>query len=184
MSQARREDAQRLFRRLVISDEDLYEALSFADLLLSRQLCDPLVDWNDDGFLNGEDHIILRGLSQSAIVAYSRPFLSSKGAKAAKPVLPERIWKPLYDSDDLALHYELLARRKRAVAHSDADVWEAEVDIFAGRATVVTGPPIRDFDEQELRRLISMIGKLIEELADRIEAHRQLFVPTPPVRST
>ena len=93
----------RTYARLVLARRDITEAYRIVRYVINRiaRPNDPLFD----------------PLSCAAVIAYSRPFISTRGY----PGLPKRYKS--FDSAQLsALHGEIIRLRNTCVAHSDEDV--------------------------------------------------------------
>lgn len=100
----------RLFNRILISYNDFKQAHEIASLLLDGNL-----------YRNypRENRHILIALNMAAIVAYSRPFLDSKGELAYNR-LPGKVLKKL-NPKEIEVHQAVLNDRNTMMAHSDAD---------------------------------------------------------------
>jgi len=104
----------RLFNRILISYNDFKQAHEIASLLLDGGLY--------QNYPRENRHLVI-ALNMAAIVAYSRPFLDSRGALAHNK-LPGRILRNL-STEELELHETVLKDRNTMMAHSDADANEA-----------------------------------------------------------
>jgi hypothetical protein len=153
---------------LAISWQDLIESLEVARLLVERRLCDPHIDWDSDAFLNSDDHVLHRGLSQAVLIAYARPFIQNQGTDLAKSVLPAKYWRNCYDEKDLALHEAVISLRNQSVAHSDATVWKVGTSKFGASRIVAIEEPPRELAEPELRRLSTMVPRVLDVIDEGI----------------
>lgn len=100
----------RLFNRILISYNDFKQAHEIASLLLEGDLY--------RNYPRENRHLVI-ALNMAAIVAYSRPFLDSKG-KLAHNRLPGKVLHQL-NSKEMEVHQAVLNDRNTMMAHSDAD---------------------------------------------------------------
>lgn len=100
----------RLFNRILISYNDFKQTQEIASLLLEGDLYKnyPM-----------ENRLLVIALNMAAIVAYSRPFLDSKG-ELAHNRLPGKVLQQL-NSEEMEVHQTVLIDRNTMMAHSDAD---------------------------------------------------------------
>ncbi|WP_457653186.1 hypothetical protein [Rhodocaloribacter sp.] len=104
----------KLFNRILISYNDFKQAHEIASLLLDGGLY--------QNYPRENRHLVI-ALNMAAIVAYSRPFLDSRG-ELAHNRLPGRILRNL-STEEQELHKVVLKDRNTMMAHSDADANEA-----------------------------------------------------------
>ena len=100
------------FNRILISYNDFKQAHEISSLLVEG-----------DFYKNypRENRQLVIALNMAAIVAYSRPFLDSKGERElAHNRLPRKVLKIL-SKKEREVHEAVLEDRNTAVAHSDAD---------------------------------------------------------------
>jgi len=100
----------KLFNRVLISYNDFKQAHEIASLLIEQNLYENYPR---------ENRVLVIALNMAAIVAYSRPFLDSKG-KLAHNRLPEKVLRLLND-EERKVHETVLEDRNTMMAHSDAD---------------------------------------------------------------
>ena len=100
----------RLFNRILISYNDFKQAHEIATLLVDGNL------YRD--YPRENRHLVI-ALNLAAIVAYTRPFLDSRG-ELAHNRLPGRVLRQL-TAEEMALHETVLEDRNTMMAHSDAD---------------------------------------------------------------
>lgn len=100
----------RLFNRILISYNDFKQAHEIASLLLEGDLY--------RNYPRENRHLVI-ALNMAAIVAYSRPFLDSKG-ELAHNRLPGKVLQQM-NSKEMEVHQAVLNDRNTMMAHSDAD---------------------------------------------------------------
>jgi hypothetical protein len=153
----------RQYRRLWLTEIDLEEARGSINEILKRDL------------RRGSTHrptSLLQSLTTALIVAYSRPFVMSRGDTAfADRTVPGSLLR-VFTSGERAFHEQLIALRNREVAHSDADVTQVSLELLPeghGGICRVTRDPL---PRPQLRTLLTMIDKLEDELDRRFEELR------------
>ena len=100
----------KLFNRILISYNDFKQAHEIATLLAEGNLYDNYPR---------ENRQLVIALNMAAIVAYSRPFLDSRG-ELAHNRLPGKVLKIL-SAKEREVHEAVLVDRNTVMAHSDAD---------------------------------------------------------------
>jgi len=100
----------RLFNRILISYNDFKQAHEIASLLVDGDLY--------RNYPRENRHLVI-ALNMAAIVAYTRPFLDSRG-ELAHNRLPDRVLRQL-TAEEMVLHETVLNDRNTMMAHSDAD---------------------------------------------------------------
>lgn len=100
----------KLFNRILISYNDFKQAHEIASLLIEGKLYDKYPE---------ENRCLVIALNMAAIIAYSRPFLDSKG-ELAHNRLPGKVLKILSE-EEKEVHETVLKDRNTMMAHSDAD---------------------------------------------------------------
>lgn len=101
----------RLFNRILISYNDFKQAHEIASLLIDGNLY--------RNYPKENRHLVI-ALNMGAIVAYTRPFLDSRG-KLAHNRLPGQVLSQL-TAEEMVLHETILKDRSTMMVHSDADV--------------------------------------------------------------
>ncbi|GIU19287.1 hypothetical protein TUM4644_06850 [Shewanella colwelliana] len=103
------EDEFRLFNRLLLSYNDFKQAHEIASVLLESEYYNNVP----------ENRTLIHALNLTVIIAYSRPFKTSRGKLALK-MLPQEILSE-FDSEQMEIHQQILCDRDTMMAHSDAD---------------------------------------------------------------
>lgn len=111
-----------LFRRIIISWQDLDDARSAVNRLLGL---------NNEVPVRPSDVVLRDALVTSAITSYGRMFTQSRGAPGRVAQLPGRFVREL-DPEQRALHARLLELRRQEFAHSDEDAADVQVQARAG----------------------------------------------------
>jgi len=162
--------AKRQIKRLIISQQDIFEAANYAYQLLKHEYYEPDYLNRGDDFYNSDEETNMEALNTALIVAYSRPFLKSKGQDSATPSLPSKIIKS-FDKSELELHNTILEKRNKAVAHSDADLYEANLSKSEYDGSVypfIQFNFTQVFTKDELLMIQSIIEKLLEGLGKAV----------------
>jgi hypothetical protein len=153
----------RQYRRLWLTEIDLEEAKGAIKEILARDL------------RRSRKHpptALLQSLTTALVVAYTRPFVMSRGSPTfADRAVPGSLLK-VFTSNERAFHEQLVTMRNREVAHSDADVTEVSLELITeghGGICLVTRDPL---SRPQLRMVLVMIGKLEGELQRRFEELR------------
>lgn len=76
----------RLYKRLAISREDLYDALVFAKTLKRQGLHVSIDELEREEFANSDDYVLLRAGAIAIVVTYSRPFGHNYGEDARSTI--------------------------------------------------------------------------------------------------
>lgn len=142
--------------RLAMANRDLLEATAFLDALEKVQSClgDKLTD-----------AAVRQSLLSSAVVSYCRPFGSNNGAGIAT----KQISIDLFDSDDTALHSELMRLRNKAVAHSDADIVPVQLlDHDKDGLLLVAELPFELAQEVSATQLKSHISNILGQIQEKL----------------
>jgi hypothetical protein len=152
--------------RLYITQEDLSQASRFGHLILKRG--------SHEGAEDDPDiRLVSQALDIALIVSYSRPFTLFLGKnKRKEPMLPESLLAVL-DKEERILHDDLLNRRNKEYAHSDASQIEVRyytwplgiLPIGRNRFIPLTRPMVQ--------KVVAMSDKLylkIDELRRDLEA--------------
>ena len=158
------EDALRLYRRLWLTEIDLEEARGAINEIIKRNLRRASAY---------KPTALLQALTAALVVAYTRPFVMSRGNMAfADRTVPGSMLR-VFSSEERAFHEHLIGMRNREVAHSDADVTEVNLEVLPeghGGICKVTRDPL---SRPQLRRLLRMIDKLESELETRFDGLRK-----------
>ena len=112
-SRKRVEQEKRLYKRLILTFEDMQQAKSFATALLPPQ---------------SAEKVVREALQIAMIVAYWRPFSNNKGSKDALKSLSKKFLKDFND-DNLKAHSRLENLRNTVMAHSGSSVYGIDVTI-------------------------------------------------------
>ncbi len=154
----------RLYRRLWISSLDLREAQATIGLTLGSVIPHPR---------RKEPSPLLTALTTALVVSYARPFVNSRGhSDAADRVVPGSLLRVL-TSVEREIHDSMVDIRNTEVAHSDADVLELALELFAGGDGGVCRVTRRPFLRAELHAIDRIIKKLLVEIDRRCEELRQ-----------
>lgn len=100
----------KLFNRILISYNDFKQAHEIASLLIDGNLY--------ENYPRKNRHLVI-ALNMATIIAYSRPFLDSRG-KLAHNRLPGKVLNIL-NAEERKVHKIVLEDRNTMMAHSDAD---------------------------------------------------------------
>ena len=103
------EEEFRLFNRLLLSYNDFKQAHEVASELIKGDYYE----------IYPENRHILHALNLAVVIAYSRPFKTSRGKLALKS-LPEDILSG-FDEEKMEIHNQVILDRDTMMAHSDAD---------------------------------------------------------------
>jgi len=154
----------KLYRRLYLSYNDLDEAKATVEELLSARLPIPRKD---------PPSALLMALTTALVVAYSRPFVNSRGESTfADKSVPGSLLRVL-TSRQRELHDYLLQIRNREVAHSDADRSEIYLKLYSDGHGAIFRVARSPFLRVELREILRIITKLMKEIDLRCEELRR-----------
>ena len=152
------------YRRLWISIRDLEESLEMTRQIIDKGLRHP-------GF--NKVNPLLAGLTSALVVAYSRPFVHSRGNKEFADRTLSGALLRIYTRGERSLHEHIISRRNKAIAHSDSDILELSLRLYpsgdGGIHRVVNEP----FYRTDLYILKKMIGKLLEAIDSECAVLRQ-----------
>lgn len=153
----------RQYRRMWLTEIDLEEAKGAIEEIFKRDL------------RRSSHHPptpLLQSLTTALIVSYARPFVLSRGdPHFADRTVPGSLLKVLTPIEQ-KFHEHLISIRNREVAHSDADVTQVSLELLDGghgSISIVTRKPL---NRHQLRLLLRMISKLLDELERRFELLR------------
>ncbi|MCS3642774.1 hypothetical protein [Salinibacter ruber] len=165
----------RLYKRLAISREDLYDALVFAKTLKRQGLHVSIDELEREEFANSDDYVLLRAGAIAIVVTYSRPFGHNYG-EDARSTIPDS-YLSCFTDKQMELHRKVLQRRNREYAHSDGSRYEV-------RAVQDLPPSVflpKDFFLiEDLDELIRMMEKLIKQIeSDCLDLADEFGDPPP-----
>jgi hypothetical protein len=154
-------DAERkLYKRLIISDQDLSHARKYAQLILELDL---------HGSSGDKNVYLHRGLNVALVVSYWRPFSDNEGSLDTLPRLPDG-FIAMYSPEGKALHDQLKSLRNRAFAHSDATAHGVRVHIkeFLGAkaAWPMSWNAHVPLTLERTKQLLDMIEQLLVRIAE------------------
>ena len=147
-----KEEADRLYKRIYISGEDLRMAAEFAAFILKK-------GWHFDPWeRRGTIYLQQSAFTSSLIVFYSRPFTRSKGL----PEFPKRLLK--YGDEENELHDTIIQLRHKVYAHSDDTSYKVQPFSINGYPAAILGAPFFKLAKPEVEMLQRMIEKTIKEI--------------------
>lgn len=157
-------------RRLILSEMDMNQSLSWAKYILKNQLFDERV--------NSDSKVVGLGLQTAMIVAYIRPFSGNKPTidTEQRPGLPlkEKLPPDLWD-----LHERLLERRNQVFAHTDAAARDLEVIVkdLGGEATVlpISNNPFVMSSKGELLNFIALVEQVKQLIGETVREVQKSF---------
>lgn len=114
MSSERIRHEKKLFKRLLLTSDDLDHARAFADILLSE---------------NYDSRELRRSLQTSLVVAYWRPFTNNDGSRDAAVTLPTKKFCSSFSDNNWKTHEHIKKLRNTVMAHSDSSVYGISVTI-------------------------------------------------------
>ena len=163
---ARRLDAEKNLRRLVIAESDLWQAYRFAELLLAYENSEP----KSAEDRNTKD--LATALNIALIIAYCRPFLNSSGGRHENTALTlrKRLLRT-YSTQEKKLHESIVAQRSSEFAHSDADSYSPQISKTPFGFMPITRNPFPFVDLGRVRAVKKLIAKMftiLEEEKDRL----------------
>jgi hypothetical protein len=153
------EKLEKQFHRLCISEDDTHEAYEYLCAI-------------DESITKA----VRQGLIVASIVAYSRPFLKSKGGEFSTDQVSLKLERDL-DNDEYALHQKVVDLRSGVVAHSDyrhrpVTRWKGvETGIsasFTPMVQVLDGFECQDFKELAFK-VMMLCKKKKRELDERLK---------------
>lgn len=155
----------RLYRRLWLAQVDLEEAKATLDEILRARIPIPRRERVPP---------LLLSLTVALVVAYSRPWVYSRGQSMAERALPGTILRVL-TSRQRGIHNYLVDLRNREIAHSDVDVMDLHLRIYPDGHSALLKSAREPFLRKELRDIRKIIEKLEKEIERRCEDLRQLL---------
>jgi hypothetical protein len=151
------EQEKRLYKRLILTFEDLQQAKSFASALLS-----PLPT----------EKAVRDALEIAMIVSYWRPFSNNKGSKDAKKTLPTKNFLMDFNDDNHKAHSRIKDLRNTVMAHSDSNAYGIHVSTKKIKDAKITGSLMRNpwvsMSNSEISLIIENIDKISLKVTDEI----------------
>jgi hypothetical protein len=152
----------RLYRRLWLAEIDLEEAKAALDEILRaripisrRERASPL----------------LLSLTTALVVAYSRPWVYSRGQSVAERTVPASLLRSL-TARQRAVHDFLVELRNKEMAHSDADILDLHLRLHPDGHSAILRTSHEPFRRSELKEIRRIIEKLETAIAHRCEELR------------
>lgn len=148
---------RKLYKRLVLTRDDLAHAESCAEALL-----------------NGPEQskTIRQALMTAMIVSYYRPFSDNKGSVDALKTLPPKRFLSEFDGDNCATHKWIRDLRNKVMAHSDSSAYGTDVYVVEANGVKLAIPskwnPWAELDENRIKTIRCNIGKIQEKVTDEI----------------
>jgi hypothetical protein len=170
------EEEFRLFNRLLISYNDFKQAHEVASELVNGDYYEKYP----------ENRHILHALNLAVVIAYSRPFKTSRGKLALKS-LPENILSS-FDEEKMNIHNQVLSDRDTMMAHSDADannVVPQAIDLGHRKMLMPTNasPYAMHLLPEVMEKLADMAYELQEKVFEmRMEMEPQIIDKLPLIR--
>ena len=166
----------RLFNRLLMSYNDFKQAHEISTYLLENKLYESYP---------AENRTLVIGLNMAAIVAYSRPFSSNRGALAQRRI-PLDILDVLTE-EEREVHDIVITDRNTMMAHSDADANDSFPLVLAtGNSKIVVpmnaSPYANPLLPEAMKVLSEMSLKLQEEVFDRRQKMEPNLIEHLPVK--
>lgn len=145
----------RLYRRLWLAQIDLEEAKAALDEILRARIPIPRRE---------RPPPLLLSLTTALVVAYSRPWVYSRGQSIAERTVPGSLLRSL-TSKQRAIHDYLIDLRNQEVAHSDADIVDLHLRLYSDGHSAI----LRTSREPFLRSELKLIRRIIEKLEADVE---------------
>lgn len=153
----------RLYRRLWLAQIDLEEAKAALDEILRARIPIPRRD---------RPPPLLLSLTTALVVAYSRPWVYSRGQSVAERTVPASLLRSL-TSRQREVHNFLVDLRNKEVAHSDADILDLHLRLYPdGHAAILrtSREAFRRSELKEIRRIIEKLETAIERRCEELRA--------------
>lgn len=147
-------EAEKRYRRLILSDEDVGQALEWAHYILEHQL------WDEPS--KSEARLLGRGLQTAMIVAYTRPF---SGNREHDHTLerPRLELETRLDKSQFQWHRHLCKLRNQVHAHSDAEVHDLTVSTRNRITVPISRNPYVMMSKDEMDRTLDLL-KCVQHL--------------------
>ena len=146
--------------RLIISQQDLLQAKSFAEFILSKNLHDRSTDWE-------EQKLIHLAFNTSLIVSYSRPFTGNRGISTGKQQSVGSKLLEVLSKEEKRLHDNLTRSRHAEYAHSDLNSHNVSIYACENFAIPIGRNPFVPIEIEQIRQLIAIIDRLLTEISLR-----------------
>lgn len=153
----------RLYRRLWLAKIDLEEALATVDEILRARIPIPRRE---------PPPPLLMALTTAMVVAYSRPWVHSRGQSVAERTVPASLLRCLTSRQRQAHEY-LIELRNREIAHSDADIVDLHLQLFPDGDSAILRTSSEAFRRAELldiRRIIAKLQGAIDKRCSELRA--------------
>ncbi len=153
----------RLYRRLWLAQIDLEEAKAALDEILRARIPIPRRD---------RPPPLLLSLTTALVVAYSRPWIYSRGQSVAERTVPASLLSSL-TSRQREAHNFLVDLRNKEVAHSDADILDVHLWLHPdGHLAILrtSREAFRRSELKEIRRIIEKLEAAIERRCEELRA--------------
>lgn len=152
----------RLYRRLWLAQIDLEEAKAALDEILRARIPIPRRE---------RPPPLLLSLTTALVVAYSRPWVYSRGQSVAERTVPASLLRSL-TSRQREAHNFLVNLRNKEVAHSDADILDLHLRLYRDGHSAILQTSREAFRRTELREIRRIIEKLEAAIERRCEELR------------
>lgn len=152
----------RLYRRLWLAQIDLEEAKATLDEILHARIPIPR---------RAPPPPLLISLTTALVVAYSRPWVYSRGQSIAERTVPALLLRSLTSRQRKA-HDFLVNLRNKEVAHSDADILDLHLRLYSEGHSAIFRTSREAFRRSELREIRRIIEKLEAAIERRCEELR------------
>ncbi len=152
----------RLYRRLWLAQIDLEEAKAALDEILRARI--PIPRQN-------RPPPLLLSLTTALVVAYSRPWVYSRGQSVAERTVPASLLRTL-TARQRAAHNYLIDLRNKELAHSDADILDLHLRLHPDGHSAILRTSREAFRRSELREIRRIIEKLEVAIERRCEELR------------
>ena len=155
----------RLYRRLWLAQIDLKEAKAALDEILRARIPIPRRE---------RPPPLLLSLATALVVAYSRPWIYSRGQSVAERTVPGSLLRSL-TSKQRELHDFLIDLRNQEVAHSDADIVDLHLMLYPDGHSAFLRTSREAFRRSDLKLIRRIIEKLEVAVERRCEELRRVL---------
>ena len=152
----------RLYRRLYLARLDIEEAKAALDEIWSQRIPLPRRSLPPP---------LLLSLTSALVVAYSRPWVYSRGQSVAEKTVPASLLRSL-TSQQRALHNYLVDLRNQEIAHSDADILDLHLRLISEGDSAILRISRNGFTRVELKAIRRVMEKLLTAIEKRCEELR------------
>lgn len=153
----------RLLKRIIQSEDDLWHASECATPILERGLHDATERF---------EQRLLRCLNTALIVSYARPFSGNRASRDVQKSMPREFLDAL-TPDELALHCQLVRARNEDHAHSDPSSRQVLITELKVGDKSVMQPILRDASAPLPRQRTEDVAMLIAKVLSRLAAERE-----------